>query len=286
VSAPAPARAAAATGARGDTPIVAMSAVHKSYDIGTPIEAEVLHGIDLVLARGEFAAMIGPSGSGKSTLLTLIGLLERPTSGEYRLLGRRIDTLDDDALTRARLDTLGFVFQFHHLIPAFDALENVAMPALIRDGRIDAAARARADALLEAVGLADARHRKPSQLSGGMQQRVAIARALEAEPKVLLLDEPFGALDIQIRESMQDFLHGLWQRTGLTALLITHDLEEALLMAGTVHIMAPSPGRIVRTVAVDLDRSAMAHLRVSRAFLDLREELAQCLRGLDPALTA
>jgi NitT/TauT family transport system ATP-binding protein len=119
-----------------------------------------------------------------------------------------------------------------------------------------------------------------------MQQRVAIARALAAEPKVLLLDEPFGALDIQIRESMQDFLHGLWQRTGLTALLITHDLEEALLMAGTVHIMAPSPGRIVRTVAVDLDRSAMAHLRVSRAFLDLREELAQCLRGLDPALTA
>jgi NitT/TauT family transport system ATP-binding protein len=117
-----------------------------------------------------------------------------------------------------------------------------------------------------------------------MQQRVAIARALAAEPKVLLLDEPFGALDIQIRESMQEFLHQLWRQTGLTALLITHDLEEALLLANRVHILAPSPGRIVRTVAVDLDRSSMAHLRVSPDFLALREELAQCLRGLEPAL--
>ena len=117
-----------------------------------------------------------------------------------------------------------------------------------------------------------------------MQQRVAIARALAAEPKLLLLDEPFGALDIQIRESMQEFLHQLWRQTGLTALLITHDLEEALLLASEVHIMAPTPGRIVRTVEVDLDRRDMAHLRVSQSFLELRENLARSLRGLEPAV--
>jgi lipoprotein-releasing system ATP-binding protein len=223
VSAPAPARAAAATGPQGDAPIVAMNAVRKSYDIGTPIEAEVLHGIDLVLARGEFAAMIGPSGSGKSTLLTLIGLLERPTSGEYRLLGRRIDTLDDDALTRARLDTLGFVFQFHHLIPAFDALENVAMPALIRDGRIDAAARARAASLLEAVGLADAAHRRPSQLSGGMQQRVAIARALMHDPPLVLADEPTGNLDTASSNAVFELMRRFNRESGTAFLIVTHD---------------------------------------------------------------
>jgi lipoprotein-releasing system ATP-binding protein len=171
--------------------------------------------------------MIGPSGSGKSTLLTLIGLLERPTSGEYRLLGRRIDTLDDDALTRARLDTLGFVFQFHHLIPAFDALENVAMPALIRDGRIDAAARARADALLEAVGLADARHRKPSQLSGGMQQRVAIARALMHDPPLVLADEPTGNLDRGTARQMFDLIERLSRERATAFVVVTHDLELA-----------------------------------------------------------
>jgi lipoprotein-releasing system ATP-binding protein len=200
-----------------------MSAVRKSYDIGTPIEAEVLHGIDLVLARGEFAAMIGPSGSGKSTLLTLIGLLERPTSGEYQLLGRRIDTLDDDALTRARLDTLGFVFQFHHLIPAFDAMENVAMPALIRDGRIDAAARARATSLLEAVGLADAAHRRPSQLSGGMQQRVAIARALMHDPPLVLADEPTGNLDTASSNAVFELMRRFNRESGTAFLIVTHD---------------------------------------------------------------
>jgi NitT/TauT family transport system ATP-binding protein len=143
--------------------------------------------------------------------------------------------------------------------------------------------RERTAYFLEVVGLADAARLLPRELSGGMQQRIAIARALAAEPKVLLLDEPFGALDIQIRESMQEFLHQLWRQTGLTALLITHDLEEALLLAGQVHIMAPSPGRIVRSVTVDLDRRDMGQLRVSRMFLELREDLAHSLRSLEPA---
>jgi lipoprotein-releasing system ATP-binding protein len=204
-------------------PLVALRAIRKSYNVGTPIEAEVLHGIDLEIAPGEFAAMIGPSGSGKSTLLNLIGLLERPTSGEYRLQGRRTDTLSDDALTEARLTTLGFVFQFHHLISAFDALENVAMPALIRSGRIDAAARARAASLLAAVGLADVGARRPTQLSGGMQQRVAIARALMHDPPLVLADEPTGNLDTASANAAFELMRRFNRESGTAFLIVTHD---------------------------------------------------------------
>jgi lipoprotein-releasing system ATP-binding protein len=204
-------------------PIVALRGIRKSYNVGTPIEAEVLHGIDLELRRGDFAALIGPSGSGKSTLLNLIGLLERPSAGEYRLRGRRIETFGDDALTAARLDTLGFVFQFHHLLPAFDALENVAMPALIRSGRIDAASRARAGALLEAVGLAQAARRRPSQLSGGMQQRVAIARALMLDPPLVLADEPTGNLDTHSADEVFALLRRFNRERGCAFIVVTHD---------------------------------------------------------------
>jgi lipoprotein-releasing system ATP-binding protein len=204
-------------------PIVALRDIRKSYNVGTPIEAEVLHGIDLELRRADFAALIGPSGSGKSTLLNLIGLLERPSSGTYRLRGRPIDALDDDALTAARLGTLGFVFQFHHLVPAFDALENVAMPALIRAGRLDAAARARAGALLEAVGLAQAARRRPSQLSGGMQQRVAIARALMLDPPLVLADEPTGNLDSESAHQVFELMRRFNRDSGTAFLIVTHD---------------------------------------------------------------
>jgi lipoprotein-releasing system ATP-binding protein len=204
-------------------PIVSLRAVRKVYHPGTPIEAEVLHGIDLDLAPGEFVAMIGPSGSGKSTLLNLIGLLERPTSGHYRLRGVAVETLDDDALTSARLRTLGFVFQFHHLLPAFDALENVAMPVLIRDGRIGAAARTRAATLLDAVGLAAAARRKPSQLSGGMQQRVAIARALMHDPALVLADEPTGNLDTASSQAIFALMRRFNRESGTAFLIVTHD---------------------------------------------------------------
>jgi lipoprotein-releasing system ATP-binding protein len=216
---------AAARRAGGDArvPLVALSGIRKVYNPGTPIEAEVLHGIDLEIAAGEFAAMIGPSGSGKSTLLNLIGLLERPSAGEYRLQGRRTDTLSDDALTEARLSTLGFVFQFHHLITAFDALENVAMPALIRSGRIDAAARARAGMLLEAVGRGEARHRRPSELSGGMQQRVAIARALMHDPPLVLADEPTGNLDTASANAAFELMRRFSRESGTAFLIVTHD---------------------------------------------------------------
>jgi lipoprotein-releasing system ATP-binding protein len=204
-------------------PIVVLEGVRKSYNVGTPIEAEVLHGIDLRLAHGEFAALIGPSGSGKSTLLNLIGLLESPTSGEYRLEGRPVAQLDDAALTASRLATLGFVFQFHHLVPAFSALENVAMPALIREGRIDARARARAAELLDAVGLRDTAARKPSQLSGGMQQRVAIARSLMLDPPLVLADEPTGNLDTATANSIFELMRRFNAQAGTAFLIVTHD---------------------------------------------------------------
>jgi lipoprotein-releasing system ATP-binding protein len=224
-------------------PIVALRGIRKSYNVGTPIEAEVLHGIDLELRRGDFAALIGPSGSGKSTLLNLIGLLERPSAGEYRLRGRRIETFGDDALTAARLDTLGFVFQFHHLLPAFDALENVAMPALIRSGRIDAASRARAGALLEAVGLAQAARRRPSQLSGGMQQRVAIARALMLDPPLVLADEPTGNLDTASAQQIFELMRRFNGDSGTAFLIVTHDPRIADRCDRVVELV---DGRLVR----------------------------------------
>ncbi len=245
----------------------------KSFGYGAQ-RKEVLRNVSFDVNAGEFVALVGSSGSGKSTVMRLIAGLDSPSSGVVSLDGRPITGPGSDR---------GMVFQKYSLYPWLTAAQNVAFGMeLQRRSRQEI--RERTAYFLEVVGLADSARRLPRELSGGMQQRVAIARALAAEPKLLLLDEPFGALDIQIRESMQEFLHHLWQRTGLTALLITHDLEEALLLAGKVHIMAPSPGRIVRSVAVDLDRSAMGQLRLSRPFLDLREELAQCLRGLEPAL--
>ena len=245
----------------------------KSFGYGAQ-RKEVLRNVSFDVKAGEFVALVGSSGSGKSTVMRLIAGLDSPSSG--------VVSLDDRPITGPGPDR-GMVFQKYSLYPWLTAAQNVAFGMeLQRRSRQEI--RERTAYFLEVVGLADAARRLPRELSGGMQQRVAIARALAAEPKLLLLDEPFGALDIQIRESMQEFLYHLWQRTGLTALLITHDLEEALLLAGQVHIMAPSPGRIVRSVAVDLDRSSMAQLRLSRPFLDLREELAPCLRGLEPAL--
>ncbi|MGL6132771.1 MAG: ABC transporter ATP-binding protein [Prochlorococcaceae cyanobacterium] len=248
--------------------------VDKSFGTGRNRKL-VLNGISFSVNTGEFVALVGSSGSGKSTMMRLVAGLDRPSSGVISIGGNPVRGPGSDR---------GMVFQKYSLYPWLTAAQNVAFGMELQ-GLNRREVRERTSYFLEVVGLADAARRLPRELSGGMQQRVAIARALAAQPQVLLLDEPFGALDLQIRESMQEFMHHLWQRTGLTALLITHDLEEALLLAGAVHILAPSPGRIVRTVAVDLDRSDLRQLRVSREFLGLREDLASCLRGMDPTLT-
>lgn len=203
--------------------LVQISALRKVYNAGEPNEIEVLHGLDLSLRQGEFAALIGPSGSGKSTLLNVLGLLERGSSGKYTLAGEDVGRLDDEGLTRLRRDTLGFVFQFHHLLPAFTAEENVSMPARARDGVVSRAQRERARELLAAVGLSHAMDRKPSQLSGGMQQRVAIARALMLEPALVLADEPTGNLDTASSSEVFALMRDIHQRVGTTFLVVTHD---------------------------------------------------------------
>lgn len=203
--------------------LVQIEGLHKVYNQGEPNEIEVLHGLDLRIRQGEFAALIGPSGSGKSTLLNVLGLLERGTSGRYTLAGEDVARLDDEGLTRLRRDTLGFVFQFHHLLPAFTAEENVSMPVRSRDGVVSRAQRERARELLAAVGLAHALERKPAQLSGGMQQRVAIARALMLEPPLVLADEPTGNLDTASSSEVFALMRDIHRRVGTTFLIVTHD---------------------------------------------------------------
>jgi lipoprotein-releasing system ATP-binding protein len=203
--------------------LVELTDLHKRYNVGLPSEAEVLHGIELRIANGEFLALIGPSGSGKSTLLNILGLLERMTSGHYRLQGQEVAGLGDAELTRRRRQTLGFVFQFHHLLPAFTALENVTMPALLASGRVSATERRRACELLAAVGLADAMHKRPAELSGGMQQRVAIARALVGQPPLVLADEPTGNLDTASSDEVFAHLRRMHEELGTSFVIVTHD---------------------------------------------------------------
>ncbi len=205
------------------TNVLELSDVHKSYGTGSPLEVEILHGIDLRLLRGEFAALIGPSGSGKSTLLNLIGLLDRPTGGHLAIDGQATTGLDDSALTRLRGRRIGFVFQHHLLIPAFTALENVMMPMLVDRGRPDAEMRDRAAALLDQVGLGERMHNPASQLSGGQQQRVAIARALVMQPALVLADEPTGNLDTHSADGVFALMREINVARQTTFLIVTHD---------------------------------------------------------------
>ena len=202
-------------------PLVVLEGVRKSY--GTEVVTEVLHGIDLSLNRGEFTALAGPSGSGKSTLLNLLGLLDRPTSGRILLAGRDATDLDDDERSLVRGRTLGFVFQFHHLLPEFTALENVMMPMLAARGREEKGMRERALGLLSEIGLADRASYRATNLSGGQQQRVAIARALVMEPPLVLADEPTGNLDTESGNLVFEILRRVSERHGTAFLVVTHD---------------------------------------------------------------
>lgn len=230
-------------------PVLDLRAVRKSYAAGTPLEVEVLHGIDLQLQEGEFAALIGPSGSGKSTLLNLIGLLDRPSSGRLAIDGQATGELDDAALTRLRGRRIGFVFQHHLLIPAFTARENVMMPLLIERGRPDDEMRRRASALLEQVGLGEHMDKLANRLSGGQQQRVAIARALVMQPALVLADEPTGNLDTHSADGVFALMREINQAARTTFLIVTHDPRLAArcdriieLVDGSLH--APS-GKLV-----------------------------------------
>jgi len=196
--------------------------VRKDYG-DEEVVTRVLQGVDLVLERGEFTALMGPSGSGKSTLLNLVGLLDRPTAGRILVDGLDTGTLDDRALTRTRGRTIGFVFQFHHLLPEFSAAENVMLPMMADRGRPDPSMAECALHLLREVGLEAHAHKRPSQLSGGQQQRVAIARALAMSPKLVLADEPTGNLDTHSADEVFALLREFNRKAGVTFLVVTHD---------------------------------------------------------------
>jgi lipoprotein-releasing system ATP-binding protein len=189
-------------------------------------EIVVLNGVDLALQAGEVVALVGPSGAGKSTLLHVAGLLERPDGGNVLIAGEDCGGLSDERRTLLRRSELGFVYQFHHLLPEFSALENVMLPQMIA-GLGRARAREKAAALLAGVGLMPRAGHRPARLSGGEQQRVAIVRALANDPKILLGDEPTGNLDHATGEGVLDTLIGLVRRTGLAALIATHNLDLA-----------------------------------------------------------
>ena len=203
--------------------VLRLEGLRKSYNIGQPNEVEVLHGLDLRVDSADFAALVGPSGSGKSTLLNQIGLLDSPTAGELYLLGQPTRSMDDEARTAARGQHIGFVFQFHHLIGAFTALENVLMPLMVARGKPDREALERARGLLADVGLETLADRKPDQLSGGQQQRVAIARALVTRPALLLADEPTGNLDTKTAADVFALLRRFNDQFGCAVLVVTHD---------------------------------------------------------------
>jgi lipoprotein-releasing system ATP-binding protein len=214
--------------------IIEIKNLTKVY--GDGVEVRALDDLSLDIKRGEFLAIIGPSGSGKSTLLHMIGILDTPTSGTIFIDGQDVTSMSEDKRSKARNNMLGFIFQYHHLLPDFTALENVMMPLLIA-GKSKKEARGLAEKLLKEVGLEDRMDHKPTQLSGGQSQRVAVARALANDPKIVIGDEPTGNLDSKSSQMIYDLLRKLNKERNQTFILVTHDEQ-----------MAKRTDRIVRLV--------------------------------------
>ena len=219
---------------------IELTGIVKRFYIGKPHELEILHGIDLTVYKGEFVSIVGASGSGKSTLMNIIGVLDRPTEGEYRLDGMDISALKDQELSRIRNQKIGFVFQTYNLISRTSALKNVELPMMYAGiGRKERAQRARH--YLEMVGMEERMSHKPDELSGGQKQRVSIARAMANDPSIILADEPTGALDSKTGRRIMDIFHRLNREEGKTIVLITHSNE---LAAETDRIITIRDGEI------------------------------------------
>jgi lipoprotein-releasing system ATP-binding protein len=246
--------------------LVVIENLHKSFQhMGRTLD--VLRGIDLNIYAGEILCIVGASGAGKSTLLHCIGTLDLPTSGRIRLAGDELTTLSSHRLAAVRNKTIGFVFQFHHLLPEFDALENVMMPGLIQ-GKSKREVRRRASALLEEVGLADRATHRPGELSGGEQQRVAVARALLLDPKIVLADEPTGNLDTATSDAIHELFFQVNRDHGTTIVVVTHNPAFAGRMP---RVVSMKDGRIVKDertgakVATDASSSAQPSSEPSAA---------------------
>ncbi|MEO1561871.1 MAG: ABC transporter ATP-binding protein [Pseudomonadota bacterium] len=215
--------------------VLRLADVHKGYNLGKPNQLDVLVGVDLTIQRGEIVGLIAPSGAGKSTLLHIAGLLDTPDSGAVLIGGEDISHASDHRRTELRRKTLGFVYQFHHLLPEFSAVENIALP-MRASGLSASEAETRSEQLLRTVGLDQRAHHRPAELSGGEQQRVALCRALANAPDFLLADEPTGNLDPTTSDAVFETLMYLVRETGLSAMIATHNLELAQKMDRVVQI--------------------------------------------------
>ncbi len=229
--------------------IIQVESVRKQYRLGQ-VTVEALADVDFAVNEGEFVAIMGPSGSGKSTLLHLLGGLDQPTNGEVTLAGKRLSVLKDDAITLVRRRNVGFIFQFYNLIPTLTAEENIALPLII-DGKRVSQHQARIDQLLNLVGIADRRHHKPDQLSGGQHQRVAIARAFVTQPSIVLADEPTGNLDSKSGDEVLTLLRRSCDEFGQTIIMVTHDPKAASFADRVVFL---KDGRIVDELKLNDER--------------------------------
>jgi ABC-type nitrate/sulfonate/bicarbonate transport system ATPase subunit len=257
---------AVATAADRSTRGLHIAGLVKNYRVRRETRP-ALDGVDLHVAPGELVAIVGASGCGKSTLLRIVAGLEEPTGGAV--------DIDGDAIVGPGPDR-GMVFQSYTLFPWRTVAENVGF-GLECTSMPRKARKARVDELLGVVGLAAYSNSMPNELSGGMRQRVAIARAMAPDPDILLLDEPFGALDAQTRRSMQEFLHTVWRRTGSTILFVTHDIDEALYLGQRVYVMASNPGRVRTIIDVPFGASRGPSVKRDPRFLDLRDEIEDLL---------
>jgi NitT/TauT family transport system ATP-binding protein len=254
--------------------VVLASGLSKTFETPDGATMTALDGVDLEIRSGEFVSLIGPSGCGKSTLLRLIGDLTEPTSGSVRVNGK--------PSPEARADRdYGMVFQAPVLFDWRTVEENVRLP-LELIGTEKAARDIRVREMLDLVELSDFRRHRPFQLSGGMQQRVAIARALSFEPALLLMDEPFGALDEMTRERMNSEVLRIWSQTRITVVFVTHSIPEAVFLSTRVAVMGTRPGRITRMVDIDLPQPRGVETREVRRYFELVTEVREALRGSEP----
>ena len=250
-------------------PAIVLEAVGKSFRLDGRREVEALSAMSLHVDRGEFVALIGPSGCGKSTVLRMIAALEIPSAGSVTVAGRAPAEL-------VAAHRLGIAFQEHALLPWLDVVGNIALPYRVCGQRVDAS---RLTALIALVGLTGFERARPKQLSGGMRQRAAIARALVLSPEILLLDEPFGAHDAVTRRYMNLELQRIWLEQRISTLLVTHDVDEAVLLADRVIVMSRRPGRVEQVLAVPFERPRRPHIMRSEAFHRLTDELTMTLQA-------